>query len=138
MDAAQKPLELILARNFTSSLSTPAFLVDEEGVLVFYNEAAGQLLGKRFEEAGSMGPDEWGSEFGPFDDSGTPIPIDELPLTIALRQGTPAHSNLTIRSLDGSTHDIQVSALPIVTKDGSRGALAFFWRIDGDGARAGS
>ena len=42
---AQKPLELILARNLLTSLSTPAFLVDENAALVFYNEAAGALLG---------------------------------------------------------------------------------------------
>ena len=63
----QKPLELILARNLMSALSTPAFLVDEGGVLVFYNEAAGALLGKRFEELGTVGAEEWGSLFGPFD-----------------------------------------------------------------------
>ena len=28
-----------------SALSTPAFLVDEDGLLVFFNEAAGMLLG---------------------------------------------------------------------------------------------
>ena len=76
----QKPLELILARNLMSALSTPAFLVDEGGVLVFYNEAAGMLLGKRFEELGTVGAEEWGSLFGPFDESGEPIPYDELPL----------------------------------------------------------
>src|SRR6476659_8920935 len=63
-----------------SALSTPAFLVDEGGLLVFYNEAAGMLLGKRFEELGAVGPQEWGSLFGPFDESGEPIPYDDLPL----------------------------------------------------------
>ena len=43
---AQKPLELILARNLLTSISTPAFLLDEHGALVFYNEAAGALLGR--------------------------------------------------------------------------------------------
>jgi PAS domain-containing protein len=47
----QKPLELILARNFLTSLSTPAFLVDRTGALLFYNEAAGALLGSSFEES---------------------------------------------------------------------------------------
>ena len=41
MAQAQKPLELILARNLLSSISTPAFLVDAEGTLVFFNEAGG-------------------------------------------------------------------------------------------------
>jgi PAS domain S-box-containing protein len=128
--SAQKPLELILARNLMSSLSTPAFLVDEDGELVFYNEAAGALLGKRFEEVGKMGPDEWGTAFGPFDKDGNKIPFDELPLTIALRKGRPAHANHRIRSLDGKNHEIEVSAMPIVATGGSRGAMAIFWPID--------
>jgi PAS domain-containing protein len=127
--SAQKPLELILARNLMASLSTPAFLVDEDGMLVFYNEAAGALLGKRFEEVGKMGAEEWGSSFGPFDDEGNHIPFDELPLTIALRQGRPAHAEYRIRSLDGLDHQIEVSAMPIVASGGSRGAMAIFWPI---------
>ena len=92
--AAQRPLELILARNLMSALSTPAFLVDEGGLLVFYNEAAGTLLGKRFEELGDVGPEEWGSMFGPFDAEGDPLPYDELPLVVAVRNNRPAHAEL--------------------------------------------
>jgi PAS domain-containing protein len=128
----QKSLELILARNLMSSLSTPAFLVDEEGMLVFFNEAAGVLFGKRFEEVGKMGPGEWGSVFGPFDTDGNPIPFEELPLTVALRRGRPAHSSFRIRSLDGKEHDIEVSAMPIVATGGSRGAMAIFWPAEND------
>jgi PAS domain-containing protein len=125
----QKPIELILARNLMASLSTPAFLVDEDGLLVFYNEAAGALLGKRFEEVGQMGPEEWGTAFGPFDDHGERIPFDQLPLTIALRKGRPAHAQFQIRSIDGSNHEIEVSAMPIVAGGGARGAMAIFWPI---------
>jgi PAS domain-containing protein len=124
---SQKPLELILARNLMSALSTPAFLVDEGGVLVFYNEAAGLLLGKDFEEMGTVGPEEWGSLFGPFDNGGAPIPYDELPLVTAIRSGRPAHAELTIRSTDGVAHAVEASALPILTAHGSQGALAVLW-----------
>jgi PAS domain-containing protein len=127
VERTQKPLELILARNLMSSLSTPAFLVDEEGALVFYNEAAGALLGKRFEEVGKMGPEEWGRAFGPFDEDAKPVPVEELPLTIALRKGRPAHSSFRIHSLDGTIHLIEVSAMPILTTAGARGAMAVFW-----------
>lgn len=123
----QKPLELILARNLMSALSTPAFLVDEGGVLVFYNEAAGTLLGRRFEELGTVGPDEWGSMFGPFDASGAPIPYDDLPLVQAVRNGRPAHAEFAIRSTDGVSHSVEVSAFPILTAHGSQGAIAVFW-----------
>jgi PAS domain-containing protein len=123
----QRPLELILARNLMSALSTPAFLVDEGGLLVFYNEAAGILLGKRFEELGTVGPDEWGTMFGPFGEDGEPIPYDELPLVRAVRGGRPAHAELSIRSTDGATHEVEVSAFPILTAHGSQGAIAVFW-----------
>jgi PAS domain-containing protein len=133
----QKPLELILARNLMTALSTPAFLVDEGGVLVFYNEAAGIMLGKRFEELGTVGPDEWGSMFGPFDEGGAPIPYDELPLVRAVRNGRPAHAEFTIRSTDGASHRVEASAFPILTAHGSRGAIAVFWptQANGNGAR---
>ena len=54
MATDQRPVELILARGLMSNLTTPAFLVDPDGTLVFFNEAAGELLGLRYEEAGPM------------------------------------------------------------------------------------
>ena len=129
MEGTQKPIELILARNLMSSLSTPAFLVDEGGILVFYNEAAGKLLGVRFEEFGRAGPDQWGSAFGPYDGDGNAIPYDRLPITMALREGRAIHDHFRIRSLDGAEHDIEVSAMPIQTTGGSRGAMAIFWAV---------
>jgi PAS domain-containing protein len=130
----QRPLELILARNLMTALSTPAFLVDEGGVLVFYNEAAGMLLGKRFEELGTVGAEEWGSLFGPLDAEGKPIPYDELPLVVAVRNDRPAHSSFKIRSANGSLQTVEASAFPILTAHGSRGAIAVFWPAPSNGA----
>lgn len=114
-----------------SALSTPAFLVDEGGLLVFYNEAAGMLLGKTWEELGTVGPQEWGALFGPFDDSGEPIPYETLPLVTAVREDRPAHGEFEIRSTDGAQHLVEVSAFPIQTAHGSRGAIAVVWPTAG-------
>jgi len=128
----QQPLELILARNLLSSISTPGFLVDVDGMLVFFNEAAGSLLGKQFEEMGKMAPDEWSRAFGPYDRKGRPMNIEELPLTIALREGCPVHDSLTLQSVQGERREVEVSALPLVAANGGfRGALAIFWPIGG-------
>ncbi len=132
----QKPLELILARNLMSALSTPAFLVDEGGILVFYNEAAGMLLGKSWEELGTVGAQEWGRLFGPFDQSGEPIPYEDLPLVSAVRDDRPAHGEFEIRSTDGTRHQVEVSAFPIQTTHGSRGAIAVFWPAATNGSAA--
>ena len=123
----QKPLELILARNFLTSLSTPAFLVDAPGALIFWNEAAGALLGMSFEEFGRMPPEEWSKQVGPFDSDGNQVPIEELPTTRALRQGKPAHGSFCVHSLKGEEYEIEASALPIVAEEVQEGAMIFFW-----------
>jgi len=131
--AAQKPLELILARNLLTSISTPAFLVDQDAALVFYNEAAGALLGRSFEDVGRMSPEEWTSRYGPFDADGEPVELDELPTTRAVRDGRPAHAVFTIRSANGRKREIESSAFPIVaSEEGSSGAMIFFWPQDDD------
>lgn len=113
-----------------SALSTPAFLVDEGGLLVFFNEAAGTLLGKGFDEVGHVGPDEWGGLFGPYDGAGEAIPYEELPVVRAVRAGRPAHANFGIRTFDGRVHEVECSAFPILTAHGSQGAIAIFWPVE--------
>lgn len=126
-ESAQKPLGLILARNFLTNLSTAAFLVDRDGGIIFYNEAAGALLGVSFEEFGRKRADEWGREVGPFDADGKPIGIEDLPTTRALRQGRPAHGEFCIRSVTGTKHEIEASAMPISGDEGQDGAMILFW-----------
>lgn len=132
MATEQKPLELILARNLLTSLATPAMLVNRPGDVVFYNEAAGALLGRRFEESGEMPASEWVNTHGPFDDDGRPLEIERQPLTAALRANRPAHASHTIRSVQGTEHRIEVSALPIIGTDRFQGAMVFFWPAAGD------
>lgn len=130
--SAQKPLELILARNLLSSLSTPAFLAGEDATLLFYNDAAGVLIGRRFEETGAMPSNEWTQLFGPFDENGEPINLSATPLTLALRDGHPHHAKLRIRVAGGSRQEIEASAIPIVGSAGSSGAIVIFWPVDAD------
>jgi PAS domain-containing protein len=132
--SAQKPLELILARNLLSSISTPAFLVGQEGTLLFYNEAAGALIGRRFEETGTMTAAEWTTAFGPFGDDEQPIPYDEVPITKKLRQGLPSHGTFRIATASGHHHDIHASAIPIVGPEGSSGAIVIFWPVEENSA----
>ncbi len=123
----QRPLGLILARNFLTSLSTPAFLVDKAGAIIFYNEAAGGMLGMSFEEFGHKPAEEWGSVIGPFGEGGEPLPIEDLPTTKALRAGRPAHGTFEIHSIRGESYEIESTALPIVAEGGQEGAMIFFW-----------
>ena len=132
MDASsQRPLELILARNLLSSLSTPAFLADRTNDIVFYNEAAGMLLGRRFEENGAMSAQDWLNAFGPFDEQGNAIPLEKQPLTMALRRNMPGHSRHRIKTLaGGNEYLVEVSGVPVIGNDGFLGAMIFMWRAE--------
>jgi PAS domain-containing protein len=124
----QHPVELIMARGLMANLSTPAFLVDRRGVLVYYNEAAEEILGLTFAEAGPMPAEEWGARFEPTGPDGRPISVADLPLGIALLEGRPAHAPLRITSAAGRAEDIQATAFPVIGRGGQSGALAIFWR----------
>ena len=124
---SQKPLELILARNLLTSLSTPGFLVDAEAAVVFYNEAAAALLGRSFEEAGRMTAEEWTSAFGPFDSSGKPVEVSRLATTDSIRDGRPTHGRFNVKGANGPV-TVEASAIPIVASaEGSSGAMILFW-----------
>ena len=80
-----------------------------------------------------MPADEWSKTFGPFDETGKPIPYDRLDLTHALRGNRPAHDRFCVRSRDGDFREIEASGLPIVGAGGYRGAIVVFWPVDSNG-----
>jgi PAS domain-containing protein len=125
--STQHPVEVIMARGFVSNLATPAFLVGLDGALVFYNQAAGELLGVGFEEAGPMAASEWGTRFVPVSSDGRTLALEELPLGIALGQGRPAHREMRIQAATGEQRTLEVTAFPIVGHEGQSGAIAIFW-----------
>jgi len=129
--ATERPLELILARNLVSIISLAAVLVDIEGALVYYNEAAGDFIGTRFEERGRITREEWSAEMGPVDAEGRAVDFEDLPLTSALRDGRPGYGRFFIRADDGLL-EIIAGALPLVGPTGNNGALVVFWPVPPD------
>lgn len=125
---AQKPIEVILMRQLASYLPIPIFLVDEDGMLLFYNEPAEPLLGRRFDEAGEMKLDMWSTIFLPTDEHGAPLPPDDVPLVVALRERRPIHRTIGFTGLDGVKNRIELTAFPLEGKgDRHLGAVAMFW-----------
>jgi PAS domain-containing protein len=125
MASAGPKIELILARNFVALIHTPAFVVDPDGVVTFFNEAAGRLIGRRFEESGRLSRDEW-DEIGPLDEQGRPTASDPLPLTVALREGRPASGSFRIGTDQGALLQVEASAMPLLRDGSVHGALVMF------------
>jgi PAS domain-containing protein len=124
----EHPLELILARSLISILSLPAVLTDADGRFVFYNEAAGELIGAPFEEVGVLEPTEWTERYGPFDAAGHPIPREKLPLTTAIRESRPAYGRFFVR-MESGLREIETGALPLSGPVGYQGAILVFWPV---------
>ena len=112
---AQQSLQLILARNLITTLSTPAFIVDTNATVVFYNEAAGDFLGLHYEETGKVPLADW-----------------RLPLTEALNGRRPLHTTARVRAAGGDEREVEVLALPLIgTEDHPEGAIGVFWVHEG-------
>src|ERR1700745_2950977 len=104
------PIQIILTRQLAGYLSVPTFLVDPQGTLLFYNEPAEVLLGRRFDETGAMPAAEWSTVFSPVNGEGRPIPAAELPLMIALTERRPAYRRFFISGLNSVQHHLDVVA----------------------------
>jgi PAS domain S-box-containing protein len=125
----QKHLVLILARAFVSNLATPTLIADAEGGLVFYNEAAEEVVGLTFAEAGEMLLDEWTASFNPRTVDDEPLPAEQRPARIALDQQRPVHQDFRITSRDGFDRDVSVTAFPLFAHaDEFVGIVVIFWR----------
>ena len=129
MATQQKQLLLILAREFLSNLSTPSLIADAEGNLVFYNEAAEGVVGRRFSEAGEMPLEQWLEAFEPRQSNSSPLPEARRPTRIAFEDRRAAHEVYLVTSADGVEREIEVSAFPLFAHaEEFVGVVAIFWR----------
>lgn len=125
---AQKEIEIILARHLGSYLSTPIFIVDPDGNLLYFNESAEKILGRRFEDTGEMSLAEWSTIFQPMQEDGVLLSPEKLPLVVTLMTQQPAHGSFWIRGLDNVMRHIVVNSYPLIGQaERYLGAVAMFW-----------
>ncbi len=129
---AQMEIEIILTRQLASYLATPIFVVDKDGGLIFYNEPAEAILGRRFEETAEMSGSEVIAAFHPTDSRGKKLPDSKIPLRIALTEQRPSFLCFWIRGMDGVKRQIDVTAFPLIGQANALlGAVALFWEVKG-------
>jgi PAS domain-containing protein len=127
-DRSSKHLVLILAREFAANLATPMMLTDAEGTLIFFNEAAEQIIGGTLAEAGEMPFADWSARAAPRTAESELLPLERRPAAIALYERRAAHERFVITGLDGADHEISVTAFPLFAHaDEFLGVVAIFW-----------
>ena len=70
-----------------SALTVPVYTTDTEGNITFYNDAAADLWGFRPE----IGGKQWCGSWRLYLPDGTPLPFEDCPLALTLRQGAPVN-----------------------------------------------
>jgi PAS domain-containing protein len=124
----QHDIEIILLRQLASYLNVPILIVDPKGDLLFFNEAAEPILGRRFDETGSIRRGEWSALLKPADDDGAPVPREQQPLFIATEERRPAYRRGRIFGLDGVARQVEGIAIPLHRQGGHfLGAVGVFW-----------
>jgi PAS domain-containing protein len=122
---------MILIRQLAGYLGVPLFLVDPKGDLLFYNQPAEAILGRRFEETGAMPATALTSIFTPVDEQGQPMSPEELPLMMALSKRRPVYKRLHLHGLDGVRRHLEVVSIPLVGLQGEfLGAASLYWEIE--------
>ena len=104
-------------------------IVDDEGMLIFFNEAAEEIIQQTFTETGEIPFEEWSTRFDPRTIDAEPLPMERRPTGIALYERRAAHERMRITSPDGAERNVAVTAFPLFAHaDEFVGIVAIFWR----------
>jgi PAS domain-containing protein len=125
---SQKPVEIILMRQLAGHLAMPIMVFDPAGNLLFYNEPAEDILGRRFDETGEIPFEELYAMVELTTEDGSPLPRESLALVTALEKREAAHRTSWLRKADGSRKRIEATAFPLEGQGGRHlGAVVIFW-----------
>jgi PAS domain S-box-containing protein len=94
-----------LYRQLIENLSAAVYTCDAEGRVLLYNEAAAALWGRKPE----VGTDLWCGSWKIYRPDGSPLPLDECPMAVALKKGAPVYGEeIIVERPDG----VRLTVLP--------------------------
>ena len=120
------------ARELAAHLPTPMFLVDADGLVVFYNDAATPLVGRSFADLGEIRAEEFARALDLRTTSGEPLRRSHSAAGIAYVHRRPAHQTLLATGYDGRRHTVETTAYPLLSTNGEpQGVITVFWERTG-------
>ena len=130
MERKQPDLVLIVARSFATKLATPTLIIDANGDLVYFNDAATEVLGRSYFDVGRLPASRWQELFHPRTLDEEPLASEQTPGGIALRERRPVQGSFAFRGLDGRKREITVTAFPLFSHpDEMVGVMSIFWEL---------
>ncbi len=106
------------------------FLIDAQGVLVFYNDAAALLIGRAFGEMGEIPAEEFGAVLQLRTSDDKPLRRRDTPAGIAFFERRPAHRTLAATGYDGVQRLVHATAYPLFGSTAEmHGVVSVFWEV---------
>jgi len=130
VERRQPDLVLIVARSFATKLATPTLITDAKGDLVYFNDAAAELIGRSYLDIGELPVSRWQELFEPRTLNEEPLTPAQTPSGIALLERRPTHGSFAFRGLDRREREITVTAFPLLSHpDEVVGVMSIFWEL---------
>ena len=95
-------------------LPTAVYTTDAAGRITFYNDAAAALWGRRPE----LGKDEWCGSWRLYWPDGRPMPHDECPMAIALKEKRALAAEILAERPDGTRVPLLINPTPLCDESG--------------------
>ncbi len=111
---ANYPVEFILARQLAEYMSTPIAIVDYDGKIIYYNEPAEYILGKKFNESGEIEYREWDNRFYLEHDRSAPMQVLDIPFISALSNRIILQGEYWMRNFEEVDQKVLIICVPIV------------------------
>jgi PAS domain-containing protein len=130
VERTQPDLVLIVARSFATKLATPTVIIDARGDLVYFNDAAAEVLGGSYLDVGELQASHWQELFKPQTLDDQPMTAEQTPGGVALLERRPVHDTFAIRGLDSREREITVTSFPLFSRpDKVVGSMSIFWEL---------
>jgi PAS domain S-box-containing protein len=101
---------------FVQNLPAAIYTCDAQGYITLYNKAAVDLWGR----APEIGKDLWCGSWRIYHTDGRPLPLDQCPMAIALKQGrTIRGEEIVVERPDGLRRHVLVHPQPVFDKSGA-------------------
>jgi PAS domain-containing protein len=126
-----KSLVLIRARHLAESIRMPTFLMQADGTMIFWNEAAESMTGVALSDTGPMMPGDWGKKLNVRDRDNNPWSLEEMPGWLKLFGEKSSFGHVRFSGAEGKDYFVAMCGVPLFSQPGElEGAFVIFWEDD--------
>jgi PAS domain-containing protein len=107
-------IEFILSRQLAEYLSTPIALVDHDGKMIYYNESAEHIVGKRYNESGDIESREWDNRFFNDESFNASLNVLDIPFIKVLSMRHIMQGEYWMRNFEEINQKVLIVSVPLV------------------------